>query len=161
MRKLLWLAVFFVCAWPAKTDDGYGWAVVYKGQQCRKTPYTGVMSLQNYVPTITSQSSSQGWGTFAATPCSYGTEEATITEWFPTKDLALQRVNGKFFVDNGTAFSCAGGISCWDPLDAGTLIGIFKTERLELKQVQVSTHQVPVQRTDYVDVPTMEWREKQ
>lgn len=91
--------------------------------------------------------------------------EEIVTEWYPTKQMALDRVNGKFTVFGSSNYVINGSNGTEEVVEwiipSNKLIGIFKAERLDLEQVKVGTHQVPVQKTDYVEMPTMEWREKQ
>ena len=121
------------------TSEPFSWALVYKGQVCNMVP------IMTY-PTAGTLSSGG--------VCIYGTVEGTVTEWFASKDMALDRVNGRNALYYGTF---PAGYS-FGKIPADKLIGLYHTQRIELHQVQVGTHKESVQRTDEIDVPTMEWR---
>jgi len=141
---------------PSTTPSKYGWAVVYRGQVCNQNPIFFINSSSTASSSSSSSSSLQ--------PCSYGTIEGEKTQWFATKEEAFHFINGRPDVDEITgariSYDLMPSDYAYTPIAPDKIIGVFHVEKISIEQHQIGTHKESVQRTDLIDIPTMQWREK-
>lgn len=137
MKKLL-LGLMFVGQLMA--DETHGWALVYTQKVVDPT-----RSYAMYCP--------QDPG------CNTVYRDKEVTEWYPTRELAVKRMNGVFTRDSETVWinGTGGSFAPW-VIKPEDFVGLFRAERSEIKQKQTGMHKESVTRQDEVDVPTMEWQ---
>jgi len=141
MRKLLILGMVLFAGQLA-ADETHGWAVVYEQKVVNPTVETLMICTDN------------------RPDCNTVYMNQETTRWFPTKELALDFLNGFTFMGSPVSktYLNSGETVPPNPMDKANVIGLYRCERVTLSLNQTGTHKATVKHEVTEDVPTMEWQ---
>lgn len=139
MKKMM-LISFLLSVGQLSADENHGWALVYTHRVVDTTHMYAMYCPDN-------------------PGCNTAYKDEEVTEWFPTRELAIKRMNRASFEIIGVVGTT--DISDFYPswiIKPSNLVGLFRAQRDDVKQKKVGMHKELIQRQDEVEMPTMEWQ---